>query len=129
MNSLDNLALIAGNMTSIPTDESLIDPEFADISASPTAILASPTATITSPTMIIPTSTGTIPSLKTSDDFTYHDEYVASGNSKSVLLAMATGLTDDKNQLFFDPDSDEFWKKYKAWTSMKQRSLYSVMKS
>ena len=34
---------------------------------------------------------------------------------------MATGLTDDKNQLFFDPDSDEFWKKCKAWTSMKPK--------
>ena len=70
MNSLDNLTLIAGNMTSIQTEESLIDPEF----------LASPTATITSPTVIIPTSTATIPSLKTSDDFAYHDMYVASGN-------------------------------------------------
>ena len=34
---------------------------------------------------------------------------------------MATGLTDDKNQLFFDPDSDEFWKKCKAWSSMKPK--------
>ena len=128
MNSLDNLALIAGNMTSIQTEESLIDPEFADITASPNAILASPTATIrtstatiTSPTATIRTSTATIPSLKTSDDFAYEDTYVASGNSKCVLLAMATGLTDDNNQLIFDPDSDKFWKKCKAWTSMKPK--------
>ena len=75
MNSLDNLALITGNMTSIPTEESLIDQEFADITASPNAIIASPTATITSPTVIIPTSTATIPSFKTSDHFAYHDTY------------------------------------------------------
>ena len=34
---------------------------------------------------------------------------------------MATGLTDDNNQLIFDPDSDKFWKKCKAWTSMKPK--------
>ena len=108
------------------------DYDYITLTPPPLSVATTPrtgAATVTPPLTVATTHRtitasppSTTPHIVAVDDAMSYDlDYVASGNSKNVLLAMAMGLLDDKVNLLFDPINNPVWKQCKAWKDLKPK--------
>ena len=99
---------VAADPTTPDTVATTVTPPWTTVASTHRTVAAFPPST-------------TPPTVAADDAISYDFDYVASGNSKNVLLAMATGLLDDKGNLLFDPIKNPVWKKCRAWKDLKPK--------